>query len=182
MALDVSIKTLETLPSDINLGAITVFDNTGVYSTSNPGGWTAPNPVTGDVTKTEIVFTDPDGTETTIEDTELVLPNTTSIGFMVTADMLGLTEITSGVWELEIRYTIAGIVYCKRAFFLMYQVVNCCLEKRVVDYVVSDPTDSANMKTMDLTRLLCVAVKNAQLGQEETARSIMSYLRRNCEC
>jgi len=183
MAVTPRLRTGEILSSGTQLGAIMLFDDTLPYSTpGNEGGWGAPNLETTDITKTEYILTDPDGNETIIEDEEQVLPNVTDIGFKITADMLGLSKITPGVWTIKYKLTHAGGELCTIGYFLMYEEMLCCLDKLAVKFNPSKPLSEADREIFDLRANLCTAQKNAALGQYTVAQEIIDFLNSQTGC
>lgn len=197
MALDLKINILEVGPSDTEPGSIIFYDVTQVYSTpANEGGWGDPNPETIDITEVELTFTDPDGTSTVITldplDTSAsnydpTLPNVLGLGYKVTADRLGLTKITSGLWTISYKVTDpidGGTEYCRIKYFLAIEDIKCCLDKKILDANATLPMSDNDRKIFDLLQQVCTAKRNSEIGQHTTASEIMEFVKsqRDCSC
>lgn len=101
-----------------------IKETTGVYSTSNVGGWTAPNVDTSAATAASLITTPPGGTATTT-DVLSQLP-ATYVGEFYFSD-IDITA-TDGEWTIAYTITTASTSYTTTNCYFSTCVVRCCID------------------------------------------------------
>jgi len=125
-----------------------ITDDTGIYSLENITGWGTPNPRTADVvgfsTTTagkyhlgvEITITTSDGVETEYDPIDLYtnfsdqLVFDSGMVFDITEDLLSLTALPDGVWEIKYYLTTAD-TEVEVAYVIISLFIDGTVEKKV---------------------------------------------------
>lgn len=127
--------------------AFYITDSTGLYSSTNQGGWGAPNPTTGSMVDAALVLHLPDGNTLLPNSTNVVIfnadtspafyptfPNTTGTPFVITGTMAGYStvKLPDGIYQMdyELAQTTPGTYnYTYSSYIMMDAAVECCLSK-----------------------------------------------------
>lgn len=113
-----------------------IFDDTGVYSSLNTGGFGAPNPSIGDVTA-DIIEIQAVGSEDiyTIDLTP-TLPNLTNTPAVINNTSLGLTSedvIADGQYIMKRTTTAGGVDYFYQKRVFLIGALECCADEMTAD-------------------------------------------------
>lgn len=162
--------------------AVHTFDETGVFSTTNETGWGVPNEVTSDMTSATLTFFPPETSVTTVIDVFPSFPNDAGVGFEVTAEDLGMTELTSGVWKVE--YNVKGAnnfdqtISC---YVFFRKSIECCIAHKAK---CIDPCnlDEDSEFTLNMRSLLERANRLGNQGDLVGAQEIATLLNKQCQC
>lgn len=106
-------------------------ETTGVYSTTNTGGWGTPNISLGDVVTATLAIT-PYGSTTTytidVEATTLFPTDNTSFTYNIPLSLIGNpTSIVDGQWLFVYTVTDATDTYTKSIYKYFYCNSECCV-------------------------------------------------------
>lgn len=163
-------------------------DATGLYNvTTNPGGYETPNPAVADQDRATIDFLPPKGEPSDIVTVDVypTFPtSTTTTLFDVSAATLGLTEITSGIWDLTYNVFDDDLtaVYTASGKFLFTAAIECCIDKKKRLLNVDDLGSQQSQKILELEVLLDKAKDAACCGKMDEAQRLIDYLDKQCKC
>lgn len=117
-------------------------ETTGFYSTTNTGGWGAPNITLGDVVTATLAIT-PYGSTTTytidVEATSLFPTDNASFTYNIPLSLIGNpTSIVDGQWLFVYTVTDATDTYTKSIYKYFYCNSECCVTNMLPDVDTCD--------------------------------------------
>lgn len=117
-------------------------ETTGFYSTTNTGGWGAPNITLGDVVTATLAIT-PYGSTTTytinVEATSLFPTDNSSFTYNIPLSLIGNpTSIVDGQWLFVYTVTTASATYTKTIYKYFYCNTECCVTSMLPDVDTCD--------------------------------------------
>lgn len=101
-------------------------DETGNYSTTNPGGWGKPNIEKADVETSEVVITMTDNTTTTVNlfTSPYLFPQTNSSAYYISG-----TAFEDGIYKFEFTVSDGDQDYTYTTYYLSTCNIDCCMTK-----------------------------------------------------
>lgn len=166
--------------------SIFLYEETGKVSECGTG-WGSPNLKTTDISEAYALIKGPGMTTAVQIDLYPTFPNDTHTGFEILATDLGLSQITSGLWEIEYvaKYTPQNgdpeTFYVKCIFFFD-EVAKCCVIAANKSADLSDLESEATKTAMKLRILYGNAVWAAEQGQLKQAGKIIGHVNNLCDC
>lgn len=171
----------------------TLTELTGVYSSTNTGGWGAPNALTSDITVAILQVTSPGGSVYTIN---LLSPvsgfpsaNPSFDYDLLPGDLGGMTNAADGHWQFFLYYrTAAGTVYQKTKNYLFYCNSECCVQELLADIDISCDSCDNDDKIENYTKAsaFLAGLKNAarcfQTSNFDSIQAILTKLCKNSTC
>lgn len=164
---------------------LTFNETTGIYSSTNTGGYGAPNPLAS-ATAATLTITKEDDTTVEFDLLAESFPSTVStLEFEITGEDLGYgvdAKLPDGEYIFQYDVTISGVVYTKRVVKFFYCQVKCCIEKlfaKIAD-VECECTDKAVKKAMKgyaYLKALQVAVRR---GNQPRFANLLKILQKIC--
>lgn len=120
-------------------------ETTGVYSTTNPGGWGAPNPEISNIYFASIILTSPNNVTYTIDIFDSIVTEYNN-GFIYTFSIPGVDNIIDGKWTIKYEIVTRQAViedvvyttYSKTKYFLYYCNSECCVNQMLLDLDLED--------------------------------------------
>ena len=162
-------------------------DETGPYSSSNNGGYGAPNFETTDAIDARVIVTQPDGTQTTITVYPTFPDSTGNQIVTITAAQLGLTTLPDGIWTLQYQVDFNNInsqtvqkSVTKTVLFACS--VSCCVHKLIAKVAETEcGCDSVTLQNALLAHALLKALCSAgSCGSVSQVTNILSRLTKLC--
>lgn len=113
-------------------------ETTGTYSTSNPGGWGAPNATLAQATLAVLTITDPNGVIYTINLFTHGLPSSNKDFYynIPVADVA--VNIIDGKWTFVYTVVANAVTYTKTKYSLFFCNSECCVNKMLLDLDLED--------------------------------------------
>ncbi len=165
--------------------SIFVYDATGSYDKDcNPGGWGSPNLEPENIEESTIEVFPPESEEGITIDVIAAIPNKECIGFEITAEDLGLMEISSGVWKFVRRDVSATNNFDMQISVYKYfdDSISCCVDNKMLKVDIANPTSDSDKKAIELATLLEIARWTACKGDLISAQAQAKYIGLQCEC
>lgn len=168
---------------------IKIKEETGAYSSTNQGGYGAPNPATSHVQSAKIYISKRDNSGAFSEETEInvfgTLPSSNGASFEIDSTLY-TAGFSDGIYK--IRYVITGVDGSSNAF--SYEVtdypvidcgINCCFQK-LSDQVVNCCTPEIKDKHRRVS-VLIRAMEGAIDGDDfDTIQTIIEEIQSICNC
>jgi len=185
MSLQVKIKTEEQENSFL------VFECTGNYSGSNPGGFGPPNYRKEKITKSVLLIQGPSDKESYPWSIDVTgdLPNSENIGYEVLPSQIGQTnsELESGLYKIKLTHTIektTGGTTDKTGYTseVFVNNISCCIDEKSTRLNGQAFNDEQQTKIIELSNLLESAKLAACNGLFEYANTTIDYLKSQCKC
>lgn len=186
MALTLQISATELKNSFV------VYDCTGKFSSSNPGGYGVHNPDINHVQDAYLLIWSPNlpkGADPYKVKVYPDMPNKENLGYEVLPYMIGQqkNELESGKYKIkfvESGIDKSGVPFEKSALFVIVFVNNitCCIDK-LIPKIGPDPfKDERQKKIIELSNLLesvCQQIKNELYDK---ADENIEYMKGQCKC
>jgi hypothetical protein len=179
MSLQLKISAIEENKSFV------VTDCTGKYSSSNQGGFGAPNIQTSDIETSILFITTPDKTEFQIN-VYPDFPNKDGIAYEILPYMLNMQEIESGEYNLKLVITGTdkkGVKFTKTAYHtqFMTKTVSCCIDK-IISKNIGTTDKLKKQEMIELNDLLKSLEYSIDCGRMNRATKIVDLLKETCSC
>lgn len=169
---------------------IKITETTGVYSTSNLGGYGSPNNTLGSITSSTLTITSPSSVIYSINLFTLGFPsNNLSFSYTIPFTTLGLTNIEDGQWTFV--YTVSdGITsFTTTKYSLFYCNSECCVSKKLANLKLEDCDCCKTDKSYDdyvLTQTMLESLKDAakcgDTSKFAKIKKIIDKLCKNTNC
>ena len=192
MALQISISVRG---STDGLGVV-FTDSTGLYSSTNLGGYGTINPDVSDVTAYSVDFTIPDSTTyqlsnpptiITIDLFALGFPTISTITIPNTAFGLASTAtLPDGIWNADATATgttVDGAFSSTTdADFALYYNARCCSDGKIAEHATCTCTkfDATDVKIIKMDMALDVVDYLVECGQIAKAGNVIAFAKQTC--
>lgn len=171
--------------------SIIVYDCTGRYSGSNPGGYGGPNFKISDIDSSTLYVQTPSDTQTYPHSIDVTssLPNDAELGLEMLPSQVGIigNEMDSGLYRFKLETTfniknggtktVSSYHSC-----IILKPLECCIEKLNGTVTVNAFKDPRQKKAAELDFLLANAKWNVDGGRYDQANTIIEYLKSQCKC
>lgn len=161
---------------------LNIFDTTGVYSSTNQGGWGLPNTLLSAITSANVHVYFPGQTVPQSKSVSPVLPNTDNIGFQLEPSMFGQEKFAPGIYRIDLIYTTSTATISTSVTFYHYRPLECCITNKKGKLSPMDATSEKAMEVLELEALLENSIWASCSGDIHTASEIAEYIEAKCKC
>lgn len=170
--------------------SLIVYECTGNYSASNPGGF---GPLTyrkNQISESFIEIQGPSDTESYPHKIDVTgdLPNNDNTGFEIMPSQVGQgNEMESGLYKVKLTHILnktTGGTESKTAYLSIVLIDNvaCCIDKQSPKLKGDILTDPVSKKVAELQVLLSAAKMSIKNELYEDANKTIEYLKSQCKC
>lgn len=144
---------------------IKITETTGIFSSSNLGGYETPNVLLSAITSATLIITSPSLVTYTINLFTLGFPSSNSnFNYTIPTTTLGLTNIEDGQWVFIYTVSNGTTSFTSTKYSLFYCNSECCVSKKLANLKLEDcdccKTDT-NYDDYVLTQTMLESLKDA---------------------